>query len=270
MSIGLKTPAGVVYLLETVTSLQESRTGQMATHPVEGGVSISDHVVVGHPVFNITSILSAEDFGADFIGGGAVSDLFQESLRTQGLEDAILIAKNPTTPVQIVSQGSSTLIRLLPEAATAFLDTTKLPEIQIQQTNPESVEDIKEGLIDIFSRSAPIDLIFINQNVVEKVVKNCVITSLTVSVSPDMGEALEVALTVEKPLVAVLKTTVIPTLTWKELQLNADPKKGKGKQTGATSGSPTSKQPPAPESADSFEECWRNFTGLVCFLRVNR
>lgn len=272
MTIGVKTPNSVVYLLETVTNFQETYSGSLSSHPIEGGKSIADNVTSQHPVFNVSAVLSAVDFGFDFIGAGAVADLFQQSLANTDNSDAIIISKNPIQPIQISSSGVSPLTQLLPEGIAAFFDTTKLPEVSAQTTNPESTEDIKEGLLDIWQRSVPVDLLVIDQNVVQRVIKGCVITNISASVTPESGDALEVSVTFEKPQIAILKTTVIPSLTWKELRIGTDSKKGKGKQNGGADGAAasTSQPPPPPATASTADCVAAGGTHLNCWLGTFR
>lgn len=104
---------GFIYL-DATTDYGKNFQGRVTSHPIEAGVSVSDHFTVDNPQFRVSGVISGADLSA------IPSKLFIDG-------EAVMNA-NPQPPAAIVNNLNSSLRRFLPDSIEQFIPN-RTPQI---------------------------------------------------------------------------------------------------------------------------------------------
>lgn len=104
---------GFIYL-DATTDYGKNFQGRVTSHPVESGVSVSDHFVVDNPQFRVSGVISGADLSA------IPSQLF--------IEGETVMNANPQPPAAIINDLGTSLRRLIPDSIEQFIPN-QVPEV---------------------------------------------------------------------------------------------------------------------------------------------
>lgn len=265
MTIGIKTSANDVYLFDAVSRFSESSSGSLSSHPIEGGLSIVDHVINENRTYALAGIFSEDGFTPTMETYSAIS-----SLEANGIELFNILYRKVEEPVQVNYNQPSKLSKLVPEGLSNFLQAP-VPKVEVSTVDRRNLEELRQIFFDIKESSTTVDLVLFNdRGFVDRLIKGCVITNLSIEETPETTGILEISMSLEQPIIAFLKTTVVESLAWKEIRQGVSSKSKKGKQDIVDATSTSLPKPPTPEGADDFNNCRQQYTSLVCWSGVNR
>jgi hypothetical protein len=187
--------SGFIYL-DAVTSYAKSFGGRITEHPVETGVSISDHYISENPKFRVNGVISGVDLSP------IPSTFF--------LDDQNPLNANPPAPPITISDSGSSLKKFLPDVVTQFLPKTSLTVSGdvIRQDHKQEVETLLETIMNGLyynedrkrqeNRMTLSTLYEMDGNLISKSYTNCVLTGYDVKEEVDSGDALFLELTFEQ------------------------------------------------------------------------
>lgn len=199
--------SGLLFL-DAVTSYDKEWSGSVTEHPVESGVSISDHYIANNPTFRIDGVFSGVDISP-----------IPWSVQVDGLNP--LNANPPPTHVSVNNIGAG-LLKWLPDSITQFLPNSS-PTIIGATERRDSRKDIEELLETIMNG------VYINEETnrwenrmtlstiyetdmgqLGKSYPNVVMTGYSVSEEVDSGEGMYVSLTFEQVRFATSESVDAP------------------------------------------------------------
>lgn len=199
--------SGLIFL-DAVTSWRKDFNGRMTEHPVEAGVSISDHFISENPKFTISGIMSSVDLSpipfTVMVDGNIPSN-----------------ANPPPIPVSVNNLGSG-LTRFIPDSISQFLPSTT-PSIigaVLRQDHREAVETLLETIMNgVFyneeksrwENRMTLSTIYETDNGrLGKSYTDCVMTSYKVNEDLESGDALSVELSFEQVRFATSQSAEAP------------------------------------------------------------
>lgn len=187
--------SGFIFL-DAVTSYSKAFDGRVTEHPVETGVSISDHFKSENPKFKIKGVISGVDLSP-----------IPSTIILDGKFP--LNANTPPTPVNI-NDMSSGLKRFLPDSISQFIPNTP-PIVEVgapRQDYKQDVETLLETLMNgIFfnedrnrweNRMTISTIYEVEGSQLGRSYTNCVMTSYRVSEDVESGEGLFLELSFEQ------------------------------------------------------------------------
>lgn len=128
--------AGFIYF-DAVTNWNQHYSGEVTSHPVDGGGNISDHFIRHNPKFTLTGVISSIDLSTN---SWLVSD-------STGTENPYNVKQAPT-PVSVLSTDSSVLNRFIPSSIGQFIpDATPVVLLDPQFIGQEVLDAVKDALI---------------------------------------------------------------------------------------------------------------------------
>lgn len=187
--------SGFIYL-DAVTNYSKSFGGRITEHPVETGVSISDHFVSENPKFRVNGVISGVDLSP------IPSTFF--------LDDQNPLNANPPAPPITISDSGSSLKKFLPDVVTQFLPKTSLTVSGdvIRQDHRQEVETLLETIMNGLyynehrkrqeNRMTLSTIYEMDGNSISKSYTNCVLTSYDVREDVGSGDALFLELSFEQ------------------------------------------------------------------------
>lgn len=200
--------SGLLFL-DAVTSYDKSWSGSVTEHPVESGVSISDHYISRNPTFTIEGVFSGVDISP-----------IPWSIQVDGFTP--LNANPPPTHVSVNNVGAG-LLKWLPDSVTQFLPNSS-PTIIGSTERRDSRKDIEELLETIMNG------VYINEETnrwenrmtlstiyetdmgqLGKSYPDVVMTGYSVSEGVDSGEGMFVTLTFEQVRFATSESVDAPS-----------------------------------------------------------
>lgn len=104
---------GFIYL-DATTEYGKNFQGRVTSHPIEAGVSVSDHFVVDNPQFKVSGVISGADLSV------IPSQLFVDG-------ESVMNA-NPQPPAAVVNDLNTSLRRFLPDSIEQFIPN-QIPQI---------------------------------------------------------------------------------------------------------------------------------------------
>lgn len=265
MTIGIKTSTRDVYLFDAVSRFSETSSGSLSSHPIEGGLSIVDHVINENRTYTLTGLFSEDGFTPTMETYSAIS-----SLEANGIELFNILYRKVDEPVQVDYNQPSNLSKIIPEGLSNFVQAPT-PTVELSSVDRRNLEELRQIFFDVKESSTTVDLVLFNdKGLVDRLIKGCVITNLSIEETPDTTGVLEITMSLEQPIIALLKSTVVESLTWKEIRQGVSSKSKKGKQDIVDSSNTSLPKPPTPEGADDFNTCRQQYTSLVCWSGVAR
>lgn len=244
--------SGAIYF-DAVTDYRKDYAGKLTEHPIEAGVSVSDHYVSSNPKIKISGIISHIDFSS-------VTDFLY-------LDDEPVINTNSQpASVQVSNLGSSlrkfvpgSIAQFLPTiSASAFVDPSQ--RVNHKDTIEKSLRELLNGLYynkereRWENRMTTTTLFEIDGLSPIPVFQDLVVTSFSVSETVENGDAVFVDLTMEQARFVTLEKAEAPK-----------PKKGTStsrstaekKNKGKAPSTPKSTPPESPSVVGSLENVVR-------------
>lgn len=127
--------AGFVYF-DAVTAWQQTYSGQVTKHPIDGGGNISDHYIRDNPVFTLSGVISSVDVSTN-----------AWPILGQDLTQSAYNSKAPTLPVSVLSTDKGLLNRFIPNSIGQLLPD-RVPDVfvDISTGGQEVVDAVKAAL----------------------------------------------------------------------------------------------------------------------------
>lgn len=223
--------SGFIYF-DAVTSFSEQHRGQVTKHPVDGGGRITDHFIKENSVYNISAVMSAVD----------VSDATFIIMDLDGV--APYNVDMVTEPVYIMqSNGLFDKVKsFIPNSIGQFIPNTE-PEVVMQEERLDYLPYLKRVLQNLVtgrvynqdtrqydSNIQVVSLYEYDELKLTNIVRDLVVTSISIREDINTGYGLFCDLTLEKVDFVTLQKTQIPENIRSELQGKASGKVSKGKQ----------------------------------------
>lgn len=201
--------SGLIYL-DAVTDYQRIHSGKVTEHPVEAGVSISDHYISNNPEFKITGVISGVDLSP-----------ISFSLNIDG--QTPINAKQQPDAVSISDVGAG-LQSFIPDSITQFLPSTS-PTITGGSPMSEDYKDAVDDLLKEISngifyneererwenRMVLTEIIDVDdQGNLGNTIDNCILVNYTVTETHETGDGLFLELTFQKVRFAYLEKADAP------------------------------------------------------------
>lgn len=200
--------SGLIYL-DAVTSYDKNFKGRVTEHPIETGVSISDHFRSDNPTFKISGVISSVDLSPipymTSIGG-------QRPLN----------ANYPAIPI-VVSDLLSAVARWVPEGARQmgqWFGENVSGMSPVRNNYRKDVETLIETIMNgvyfnqdrgRWENRITLSTIYeMEDNRVDKSYDNCVLTDYKVSEDPETGDALYLEMSFEQVRFATSESVDTP------------------------------------------------------------
>lgn len=199
--------SGFIYL-DAVTNYSKDFGGRVTEHPLETGVSISDHFISGNPKFKVSGVISGVDLSP--IPSAIVMDTKQP-----------LNANPPASPISVGDMGNG-LKKFIPDVVSQFLPKTgfDISGDVIRQDHRQEIETLLETIMNgIYyneerkrqeNRMMLSTIFEMDGNFISKSYNNCVLTSYDVSETVESGEALFLELSFEQVRFATSESADAP------------------------------------------------------------
>lgn len=235
--------SGLIYL-DAVTTYNRSYSGQVTKHPIDGGISVTDHFIRENPKFTLSAVISSVDIDTQM---WVLPSLYEDTVRN---------ARPYVQPVYVESSDLSQVLSMLPASISQFVGTNK-PKVTLdaaRQQDQEGIRDLLTSLIEGYNLN-PKTLQFENDIQVVNLLEfdglnlrrstgNLVITNIAYNETPDTGDGLYVDITLERVNFVTLRSTEIPADVAASINKQAAAKSDKGKQDSTT------KDPDDPDNKD--------------------
>jgi hypothetical protein len=233
--------SGFIYI-DATTQYSREFKGQVTSHAIGSGGSISDHFIRSNPVYPITGVISGADIsiGRKFI-------LSENGVSPDNVSEDV--------PNVLIKGNGTNLLSLLPNSVSQFfVDTETVADVSTvtRKGKLNEIRTLLEGLFEKDTLSL-VTLYEYTDNKLAKYIPSLVMTSLSFSESPDSGIALYVNITLERVDFVELETR---TLTSRDLRgLNSKSVNPSIKNQAAIN-DPKGNQPPKalPDYALEFRE----------------
>lgn len=193
------TTSGFIYI-DAVTSYTRDFKGQVTSHPIGSGGSISDHFIRNNPTFNITGVISGADISIGKINIKGESN------------DTPINVSSIDTPAVSIKGNNSTLLSLLPQTITQFfVDAESSVNVSANNSRRDVLNTIRILLEGLFEKDglSLITLYEYKDNRLDKVIDPLVMTSLSFTEDPDSGVALYINMSLEQVTFTKLKRTLL-------------------------------------------------------------
>lgn len=188
--------SGFIYL-DAVTAYTKTYDGRVTEHPLESGVSITDHFVSSNPKFRITGVISGVDLSPIPLM------IFMDG------ESPMNSQKTVAQPVTVNDTGSG-LNRFLPDTIRQFMPKTQ-PQV-VAESERENFSEIVETFLETImtgiqfnersnryqSMMSLATIYEMNGSQFGRSHSNCVLTSFNLSETVESGEGLFLELSFEK------------------------------------------------------------------------
>lgn len=246
--------AGFIYF-DSVTSWQQTYSGQVTKHPVDGGGNISDHFIRENPVFTLSGVISSVDVSTNaWLIANQDQSLFASNIRV------------PVQPVTVLSTDNSLLSKFIPNAIGQFIPD-KVPDVEVDQRTggQEIVDAVKDALVrlvysgktynektkqfDSVMQTVTIFEYDNTQNIVRKLpvypTEKIVITNIKFNEDVNTGVGLYCEITFEQVEFVSLQKTTVPKRPASAVKNKAAAKKNGGKSDSSVNdtNNPNNKDP---------------------------
>lgn len=205
----LDAPVNGVVFLDAVTSYDRSYSGRVSSHPLENGVSVSDHFSGDNPKFTISGVIS----GVDLSPLPALLDV----------EGEPVLNVNQSPNAVEINDLTSSWRRFVPDSIDQFIPNTQPTVITDQaarQDFKEEIEALFEKVIDSVyfnegrnrweNRATLVTLIETEGINLGRSTGNLIITNFRVKEDPNTGESMTLDLTFERVRFATVESAEAP------------------------------------------------------------
>ena len=200
---------GMIYL-DATTEFNKIFSGKVTSHPIESGVSVSDHFIVENPKFRVTGVISGADLSP------IPANIFLEG---EGLVNA-----NPSPEAAIISNLSTSLRRFIPDSIEQYIPNL-VPQVMGGNTARTDFKDAVESLLELImsgvyfneqrnrweNNMVLISLYETHGSYLGKSRDNLVLTGYSVKETPDTGSGLFLDLSFEQVRFATLQKATAPS-----------------------------------------------------------
>lgn len=238
-----------VYYINVVENYTKNVSGKLSKHPLDSGVSFSDHYISENMTFNIRGVITSADI---------TYAAYTTSFAAVGMNN-IEWAEPPVAVT--VDDGKTLLNKFLPDVIGQFLSPVE-PEIigddtEVLEAGPSFSEFIEKMILDVIynpntqtyrTSIIPISLYEMEGSQYSKApYTNLVITDFKVNETPDTGNGCHFDMTLEQARLVELRKEELPQDVSEEIERQAAPPANKGK------GDSTEKPVPEEEGVDNQE-----------------
>ncbi len=193
---GYEFSQGFIYF-DAVTSFEESLTGSVSSHPIDGGGTITDHFTRENPRFTMNAIISGVDIS--YHGRVVQDEDGNEALNSSASPDAVRI-----------NSKSNSLLKFVPDTIGQFFTPSK-PMIVMAAQTPDTIQQVKETLEGYFINPSSIQLFEYDLgNLKLKPRDNLIMTSISFKEDAESGEGLYCDISFEQVTFTNTQTTQIP------------------------------------------------------------
>lgn len=225
----LKNDAGDFIYLDVVTQYSRSFSSQVSQHPVDGSGTVSDHVTIQNPKFQIVGNIT----GADFNSGKPI--LSPEDRSFIGI-DQIVVESDIASIIEVSYDNSPS--NLLPDIAGQFFSDS-LPEIENLNEGRDAVYSEKvlyEVLKNFQRRKQKLTVYeFDNNTVSGQPIDNVFIINLAINETATTGDSLAFDITLEQVTISNLLEEELPEDVQEDFRRKNEEKKKKGGQSAVDS-----------------------------------
>lgn len=207
MSIAIQRENGDLIWLDAVLSYQRAYSSQISKHPIESGGSIVDNVSQDNPVFSITGIITNADFN------DTRPNISPEDAKLYEMSNRQIYNSQPVPTgdvnAPIIGGGPSPMLKYLPRTVTQFLDGQPLSVDVPDFKRPDWVFEVEDILQEMEREHDLVTILEFDGNTVKKAIKECYVTNVTFSETPETGDAFEVSIQLEKVTFVSLRSEVL-------------------------------------------------------------
>lgn len=247
--------SGAIYLSAT-TTYNRKYSGRVSEHPLESGVSVSDHYTSHNPIYNISGVISSVDFS---------------NIPSMLVVDGQPILNNQSSPdIVSVNNTGGSLMSFIPASITQFIPKTLSLDVNmsvdVRDNKAGEVEDLlKELMGGLYyseergkweNRMTPSKLFVIEGVSPNPPIENLVFTDVSVTEDENSGEELFVSMTLEQVRFVTLQDAEAPKPQPKSATaVKTAPDIPKGEVPSGASGKLSDKPKPKDKTyADKLEE----------------
>lgn len=230
--------AGFIYF-DSITNWQQTYSGQVTKHPIDGGGNISDHFIRDNPVFTLSGVISSIDVSTNaWLIANSDQSIFASNIRV------------PVQPVTVLSTDNSLLSKFIPNVVGQFLPD-RVPDVEVDQRTggQEIVDAVKDALVRLIysgktynEKTKQFDSVMQTvtiyeydntQNIVRKLPtyqsEKIVITNIRFNEDVNTGVGLYCDITFEQVEFVSLQKTTVPKRPAKDVKNKTADKKNGGK-----------------------------------------
>lgn len=220
-----------VYYINAVESYTKTVNGKLSKHPLDSGVSISDHFISENMTFNIRGVITSADitfaaYTTNFAAVGA---------------NNIQMGEPPISVT--VDDGKTLLNQFLPDVIGQFLSPVE-PEVfgdesPVAEAGPSFSEFIEKMILDVIynptsqtyrNSIVPVSLYEMEGNQYSKApYTNLVVTDFRVNETPDTGNGCHFDMTLEQARFVEIRKEELPEDVSEEIKKQAAASANKGK-----------------------------------------
>lgn len=238
-----------VYYINVVENYTKNVSGKLSKHPLDSGVSFSDHYISENMTFNIRGVITSADI---------TYAAYTTSFAAVGMNN-IEWAEPPVAVT--VDDGKTLLNKFLPDVIGQFLSPLE-PEVigdetEVAESGPSFSEFIEKMILDVIynpttrtyrTSIVPVSLYEMGGGQYSKApYTNLVVTDFKVNETPDTGNGCHFDMTLEQARLVELRKEELPQDVADEIKRQSAPPSNKGK------GDSTEKPVPEEEGADNQE-----------------
>ncbi len=211
MTVAIKSNSdGVVIWFAAVLKYNTKFSANVSKHPVEFGVNISDNTTTENPVYTISGIVSDVDHNQMF--PYVIPDALKEdgTMKEDVYQNKRMFFGDTPSTVQIL-EGRNKFQKYLPESVGQFFNT-KAPTVEVSEGQRIPVVDNVRNMLEKKWRAKEVFSVLeykTFEESVDRVVKNCIMTSLDFEEDAESGDGLYANMTFEQVSVANSKKVFI-------------------------------------------------------------
>lgn len=220
-----------VYYINVVESYTKNVNGKLSKHPLDSGVSISDHFISENMTFNIRGVITSADitFAA-----------YTTSFAAVGANN---IERGEPPIAVTVDTGKTLLNKFLPDVIGQFLSPVEAEvfgdESEVVETGTSFSEFIERMILDVIynpttqtyrNSIVPVSLYEMEGSQYSKApYTNLVVTDFKVNETPDTGNGCHFDMTLEQARFVELRKEALPDDVAAEIKRQSQPTSNKGK-----------------------------------------
>lgn len=225
-----------LFYINAVTNYTKKVSGKVSKHPLDAGVSISDHFIADNLTFSIRGVITSADI---------TYAAYTTSFAAVGVNNVQM----GEPPIAItVDDGSSLLSKFIPDVVGQFLSPVE-PEIvgdtsSVSEAGGSFSEFIEKMILSVIYNPStnsyrnslvPVSLYEMEGNTYSKApYSNLIVTDFTVEETPDTGNGCHFTMTLEQSRFVDIRTDKLPEDVNESVKKQAAPTENKGKADSTT------------------------------------
>lgn len=221
---------GFFIYFDAITSYSRNYTGTVTKHPLDSGASVVDHFVADNPTITISGVVTGVDVST---GSFNITDM--EGNRPYNVQQA-------PNAVTVLGGDDSLVSRFIPSSIGQFLPNNN-PQIVMDSARVQVIEQIRDALRTTVvgsvineetGREEPnvqlVQLYEYTGTVLNRVIKDLVITSVTFPEDANSGEGLYFDITFEQVKFVGIRREAVPSEFIKPMEPQTTEKDSMGRQ----------------------------------------